>query len=136
MSQENVDTFQRAGEAWDADNLDAWLAELDPEAEWHAAIEQAFTGRRTTNRGHYGLRKAWDEYRNEAWGGFRMQVQEIRDLGDSVLILGQLDVAGRTTGIESNQEFGQLVTFRDGKILRSEDFLSHAEALEAAGLWE
>ena len=64
------------------------------------------------------------------------QIQEIRDLEESVLLLGHLDVAGRTTGIELSQEFGQLVTFRGGKILRSQDFLSHAEALEAAGLSE
>ena len=64
------------------------------------------------------------------------QIQEIRDLGESVLVLGHLDVSGRTAGIESRQEFGQLVTFRGGKILRTQDFLSHAEALEAAGLQE
>jgi ketosteroid isomerase-like protein len=136
MSQENLETLQRAQEAWNAEDLDGWLAELDPEAEWHTALEQALEGRGSTYGGHDGLRKAWDEYRSEAWGGLMNQIQEIRDLGESVLILGHLDVAGRTTGIESNQEFGQLVTFRDGKILRSEDFLSHAEALEAAGLSE
>ncbi len=136
MSEENLETLQRAQEAWNAEDLDGWLAELDPEAEWHTALEQALEGRGSTYRGHDGLRKAWDEYRSEAWGGLMNQIQEIRDLGESVLILGHLDVAGRTTGIESNQEFGQLVTFRDGKILRSEDFLSHAEALEAAGLSE
>ena len=136
MSEENLETLQRAQEAWNAENLDGWLAELDPEAEWHTALEQALEGRGRTYRGHDGLRKAWDEYRSETWGGLMNQIQEIRDLGESVLILGHLDVAGRTTGIESNQEFGQLVTFRDGKILRSEDFLSHAEALEAAGLSE
>ena len=136
MSEENLETLQRAQEAWNAENLDGWLAELDPEAEWHTALEQALEGRGSTYRGHDGLRKAWDEYRSEAWGGLMNQIEEIRDLGESVLILGHLDVAGRTTGIESNQEFGQLVTFRDGKILRSEDFLSHAEALEAAGLTE
>jgi ketosteroid isomerase-like protein len=136
MSEENLETLQRAQEAWNAEDLDGWLAELDPEAEWHTALEQALEGRGSTYRGHDGLRKAWDEYRSEAWGGLMNQIQEIRDLGESVLILGHLDVAGRTTGIESNQEFGQLVTFRGGKILRSEDFLSHAEALEAAGLRE
>ena len=136
MSQENLETLQRAQEAWNAEDLDGWLAELDPEAEWHTALEQALEGRGGIYRGHDGLRKAWDEYRSEAWGGLLNQIQEIRDLGESVLILGHLDVAGRTTGIESNQEFGQLVTFRDGKILRSEDFLSHAEALAAAGLSE
>jgi ketosteroid isomerase-like protein len=136
MSRENVETLQRAREAWDADDLNAFLAELDLEAEWHTALEQALEGRASTYRGHDGMRKAWSEYRGEAWGGFTSQIQEIRDLGESVLILGHLDLTGRTSGIEFNQEFGQLVTFRDGKILRSEDFLSHAEALEAVGLTE
>jgi ketosteroid isomerase-like protein len=136
VSKENLETLQRAQEAWNAEDLDAWLAELDPEAEWHTALEQALEGRASTYRGHDGLRKAWDEYRSEAWGGLMNQVQEIRDLGESVLVLGYLDVTGRTTGIESSQEFGQLVTFRGGKILRSQDFLTHAAALEAARLRE
>jgi ketosteroid isomerase-like protein len=136
MSLENLETLQRAQEAWNAEDLDAWLAELDPEAEWHTALEQALEGRASTYRGHDGLREAWAEYRGEAWGGLMNQIQEIRDLGESVLVLGHLDVTGRTTGIESSQEFGQLVTFRGGRILRSQDFLTHAEAFEAAGLSE
>jgi hypothetical protein len=31
-----------------------------------------------------------------------------------------------------SQEVGLLITFRGGKILRSRDFLGHAEAIEAA----
>ena len=136
MSEENVGTLQRAHQAWNADNLDAFLAEADPEVEWHTALEQALEGRASTYRGHDGVRQAWGEYRSQAWGGFMSQIQEIRDLGESVLLLGHLDASGRTYGVELSQEFGQLVTFRDGKILRTEDFLSHAEALEAAGLSE
>ena len=136
MSQENVATLQRARAAWDAHDLDAFLAEADPQVEWHTALERALEGSGSTYRGHEGVRKAWDEYRGEAWGGFTSQVQEIRDLGESVLLLGHLDVTGRTTGIELSQEFGQLVTFRGGKILRSRDFLSHTEALAVAGLSE
>jgi ketosteroid isomerase-like protein len=136
MSQENLETLQRAQEAWNTEDLDAWLAELDPEAEWHTALEQVVEGRGSTYRGHAGVRKAWDEYRSEAWGGLMNQIQEVRDLGESALVLGHLDVIGRTTGIEFGQEFAQLVTFRGGKILRTHDFLSHADALEAAGLRE
>src|SRR5215207_5469935 len=136
MSEENLETLQRAQEAWNADDLDAWLAEADPEVEWHTALEQALEGRGRTYRGHDGVRKAWDEYRSEAWGGLMNRIQEIRDLSDSVLVLGHLDVRGRTSGIESSQEFGQIVRFRGGKILRTDDFLSHVEALEAAGLRE
>ncbi len=106
MSQENVETLQRAQEAWNTENLDAWLAELDPEAEWHTALEQALEGRGGIYRGHDRLRAAWDEYRGQAWGGLMNQIEEIRDLGESVLVLGHLDVSGRTAGIESSQEFG------------------------------
>ncbi len=34
MSQENVETVQGANEAWNADDLHAFLAELDADIEW------------------------------------------------------------------------------------------------------
>jgi hypothetical protein len=61
------------------------LAELDPEVEWHPSIEPALEGGETTYRGLDGARKAWDEYRSGAWERLTIQVQEIRDLGESVL---------------------------------------------------
>ena len=136
MSQENVEAVQRAYEAWNADNLDALLAELDPEVEWHPSIEPALEGGETTYRGHDGARKAWDDYRGGAWERLTIRIQEIRDLGESVLVLSHIDLTARTTGIEFSQEIGQLITFRGGKAIRSQDFLSHADALEAAGLSE
>jgi hypothetical protein len=45
MSQENVETVQRAVEAWNADDLDAFLAELDADVEWHPAIEPGLEGK-------------------------------------------------------------------------------------------
>ena len=35
MSQENVEIVKRAVEAWNTDDLDALLAELDADVEWH-----------------------------------------------------------------------------------------------------
>ena len=136
MSQENVESVQRAVEAWNADDLDAFLAELDADVEWHPAIEPGLEGKATIYRGHDGARKAWREYRGEAWERLTNRPQEIRDLGESVLVLGQMDITARTTGIEFSQELGQLAEFRRGKIARVRDFLTHAEALEAAGLSE
>jgi ketosteroid isomerase-like protein len=136
MSQENVETIQRALEAWNADDLDAFLAELDPEVEWHPSIEPGLEGKATTYRGHDGARKAWREYRGEAWERLKSRPQEFRDLGGSVLMLGRIDFTARTTGIEFSQEIGELAEFREGKIVRVRDFPTHAEALEAAGLSE
>jgi ketosteroid isomerase-like protein len=123
-------------QAWNADDLDAFLAELDPEVEWHPSIEPALEGGKTTYRGHDGVRKAWDDYRGGAWERLTMRIQEIRDLGESVLVLGQADLTARTTGLEFTEEVGSLMTFRGGKAATVHDYLSHREALEAAGLSE
>jgi ketosteroid isomerase-like protein len=136
MSQENVEAVRRGLEAWNADDLDAFLAELDPEVVVHPAIEPALEGGETTYRGFDGMRRAWNDYRGGAWERLTVHVHEIRDLGESVLVLSHIDLAGRTTGIEFSQEIGQIITFRGGKVVHTQDFLSHAEALEAAGLQE
>ena len=134
MSQENVEAVRRLMEAWNADDFDACLAELDPEVEWHPSIEPALEGGETTFRGLDGARKAWDDYRGGAWERLAIRIYEMRDLGESVLVLGHIDLTARTTGIEFTEEVGSLMTFRGGKVITSQDFLSHAEALEAAGL--
>jgi len=136
MSQENVETVRRAAEAWNTDDLDAFLAALDPEVEWHPSIEPALEGGETIYRGHDGARKAWDDYRGGAWERLTVRIQEIRDLGESVLVLGHIDLTAQTTGIRFHEEVGQLGTFRHGKIATVQDYLSHREALEAAGLSE
>jgi ketosteroid isomerase-like protein len=134
MSQENVETVQRAVAAWNADDLDAFLAELDPDVEWHPSIEPGLEGQATTYEGHEGMRRAWAEYRGETFERLTLQVEEIRDLGDSVLVLGRFAVIGRTTHIEFDTEAGSFVTFCDGKIATTHDYLSHQRALNAAGL--
>src|SRR4051794_1881265 len=45
MSRANVESAQRAVEAWNADDLDAFLAELDADFEWHPAIEPGLEGK-------------------------------------------------------------------------------------------
>ena len=47
MSQEYVEAVRRAAKDWNTDDLDAFLAELDPEVEWHPSIEPALEGGET-----------------------------------------------------------------------------------------
>ena len=134
MSRENVQTVQRAVDAWNADDLDAFLSELDTDVEWHPAIEPGLEGKATIYRGPEGARTIWRQDRGDAWERLTNRPQELRDLGDSVLALGHLELTARTTGIEFRQEVGEVFDLRAGKIVRIRDFLTHAEALEAAGL--
>jgi ketosteroid isomerase-like protein len=134
MSQENVATVQRAVEAWNADDLDAFLAELAADVEWQPAIEPGLEGKAATYRGHDGARQIWRQDRGEAWGRLTNRPQEFVDLGESVLVLGHIDLTARVTGIEFSQEVGEIFDLRAGKIVRIRDFLTHAEAIEVAGL--
>jgi ketosteroid isomerase-like protein len=51
-----------------------------------------------------------------------------------VLVLGDLHMRGRESGIELDQPMGWLLTFRDGRLLRYEVYLDHLDARRAAGL--
>ena len=109
MSRENVEIARRAMDAWDRDDLEAFLAELDPDIEWHTAIEGTAEGAETAFRGHDGARQVWENYRGEVFGRIETWADELRDLGgDSVLRLGQLRVIGRSSGVEMESEFAMI----------------------------
>jgi len=126
VSRENVETFKRSAEAWNRGDLAAWIDLFDPEVEW-SALTEVF-------RGHEGVRQAWRSFKEHMQ--LRSRYIDVRDLGQSVLALGEIEGWGRATRLNMKTEMAQLVTFRSGKILSFRDFGSHAEALEAVGLEE
>lgn len=109
---------------------------FDPEFEWHTAIAQAFEGNDSVFRGPAGAREVWESYKGEAFQQLEARYDEFRDLGESVLALGEIEIIGQASQLEVTSELAQLLTFRGGKIASSRDFMSHAEGLEAAGLSE
>jgi ketosteroid isomerase-like protein len=56
MSKENVEAFKRGLEAGNRGDVDALLAELHPEIEWHSALHVLMGGQQTVFRGHDGVR--------------------------------------------------------------------------------
>ena len=59
---------------------------------------------------------------------------ELLDLGERVLAWGKVDVRARVSGIEVDVPMGSVFEFRDGKVVRWEDFGSKEKAMEALGL--
>jgi ketosteroid isomerase-like protein len=133
-SQANVEVVRRVLEAWQRQDFDAWLSGGDPVIEWHTVLERPVEGPESVYRGHDGMRRLWHFYRTEL-DSFEIEAQEIRDVGDDrVVLLGQFRWRGSTSGIASESPLGMVITVRGGKIVRSLDYLSHREALEAVGL--
>ena len=131
MSQENVEVFMRAWDAGDRRDVEALLAVLDVEVEWHAALPML--GGDAVYRGHDGVRSFLSEV-YEVLGDTRFEFPDIRDAGDQVVALGRFRGRGEASGVATETPFAYIVDFRNGKAIRVRSYLDHRDALEAAGL--
>jgi ketosteroid isomerase-like protein len=67
----------------------------------------------------------------------RFEPNELIDLGgDRLLTIGRMRGSGVGSGAPFDTEWANLVTISDGLVIRDQVFMSHHEALEAAGLSE
>jgi ketosteroid isomerase-like protein len=131
MSQENVELTKRLNSAFNRRDVEAAVALWDPDCVWSPA---EVILERPTYRGHAGVRQYYEDLAEFAEGA-HAELAELRDLGDQVLGLGRISMrfAG---GIELEEELGGLYKWRGGKCLEARVWLSHADAIEAAGLRE
>src|SRR5438876_1206523 len=133
MSEENVEIVKRAMLAFNRRDLEALTELLTEDFELFTAIIGAVEG--GSYRGADGL-ASYFEAVSDAWEEIRMLAGELRDLGDTVLVLGRLEGRGRGSGVEIDAPLGLVDDFRHGKISRVRAYLDHGEALRAAGLTE
>jgi ketosteroid isomerase-like protein len=127
MSEQNVELVRRSHEEWNRDRTVA----LDA---FHEDVE--FLPLRVATEGSYhGLAgiEAFVADTLEVFETFQLNY-EYRDLGERVLAWGTIHVRAKASGLETDVESGGLFEFRDGKIVRWEDFGSKRQALEAAGI--
>jgi ketosteroid isomerase-like protein len=135
MSQENVESFKRAVEAYNRRDVEALLEELDPEVEWHPAFEVLLGGEATVSRGHKGVRELLRDT-DETLAEIHIEFSEIQDLGDRVVAIGRLRTRGKESGAETESPVGTVAKFKAGRAILIRTYLDPREALEAAGLRE
>jgi ketosteroid isomerase-like protein len=145
VSQANVDLVQTLhSEVLHSDidvaqlvrNQDLWAARVEAVAAfYHTDVESVRLGLPDgrTHTGLDGLRNLWLEWL-APWTTYRMEAEDVIDLGDRVLVLAH--VFGRLEGSQAEVEntVASVWTLRDGKIARVEFYIDRAEALKAVGL--
>ncbi len=134
MSRENVEVVQRLVEAWNRGDRGGWLAGAHPEIEWSSAILRQVEGRDAITRGRAAMEAFWDEW--HALWNLTVDASEVRDLGDTVLLLAEMRTEGKASGAAVERSIGYVFEFEDGLIRRANAYLSPVEALEAVGLRE
>jgi ketosteroid isomerase-like protein len=135
MSRENVEAFERAIEAYNRRDIDAFLEPIDPEVELPGALQALLESEAKAYRGYEGVRQ-WVRDIDEALANIRLELPEIHDLGDRLVAIGRLSARGQASGAETESPFGCVVEWKNGKATRVVSFLDRKEALEAAGLRE
>ena len=135
MSEENVEIVRRLIDAWNRGDVDAWLELIHPDGEWSSAILRQVEGDEAASyRGRVELRRFWDEF-HEVWA-LTVEPSEIRDLGETVIVIAGMHTRGSGSGVDLDREVGYVMEFEDGFVRRSRAYVSAEAALEAAGLSE
>jgi ketosteroid isomerase-like protein len=132
VSEENVEVVRQIHEVWNTGDLDAWLELLNPDIDWVAAREDPDAA---THRGREGVREYVQQW-IDAVGFLRVEPLEYVDAGDRVVAFVRFIGQGAVSGVPVNVEQAQVVTIKERKVERVEEYFDRAEALEAAGLSE
>jgi ketosteroid isomerase-like protein len=129
-----VDTAKQAIAAQNRGDDDAFAELTTSHYESWPAVPGIVEGTEAAvYRGREGIERASVEIA-AAWADHRVVAEEVRDLGDRVLVLGHTRGRGLGSGVPVRAPWGCILDFSDGKISRSRGFLDHGEALRAAGL--
>jgi ketosteroid isomerase-like protein len=132
MSEENVELVKRMYDAYRARDAEKALSYFAPDV-----LVDASTLRPDIGEGHgrehvAAVVTSW----TEPWEDWHEENEEIRDLGDAVLVISLQRGRGKGSGIEIESRFTLLYEVRDGQITAMRMYGSTSDALEAAGLSE
>jgi ketosteroid isomerase-like protein len=133
VSKEIVEVAKRSIDAYNRRDLCAYDEIWTPDYQSLPAMAGALDSK--SFEGRSGIEAYFADV-DSAWEEFLLLPDDVRDLGECVLILGRSQGRGRVSGVEVVAEWGLLCDFRDGRISRARAFLNHDEALKAVGLEE
>ena len=129
MSQRDIEILRESFEAFEREGVEALLAYIDPEFE--VTVPPNVSVEPDTYRGHDGVRRYFESF-YEVMDEVHLLTYDYIPVGDRVVAVGALKARGRETGIEAEIPTFTVCTFRDGKILGFELFVTLDEAMEAA----
>ena len=137
MSQGNVEIVRRLYELTAQGRLSDTLHLYDPEVEYVRILspEDAGIGLTESAHGVDAMVRAAFEW-IQTFDVLRVEAERFVEIGDSVLIFVRHTGTAKVSGLPIDEEFADLMTLRDGRIIRCVQYRDRAQALEAVGLSE
>jgi ketosteroid isomerase-like protein len=118
VSQENVEVVRQVHAAFGRGDLEAFLSCWQPDAKYRAAITQTVEGEAGDFHGHNGLRRWWRDL-HDLYDDLHTNLLEMRELGDRVLVVFEIEGRGRGSGMTRIETLAQVVSLRNASSRRS-----------------
>jgi ketosteroid isomerase-like protein len=128
MSKEQLELVRRAFDAYSRGDPEALVALCDPQFEMHLT---GVAGEAVRYAGADGIHEMCRDMA-ESWCAFAVEIEEVHDLDDRVLVIGEHRTRGRVSGIDVAARRGWLLELRDGSLIRLRSFRDPEEARRQA----
>jgi ketosteroid isomerase-like protein len=133
MSERNVDLHRRNMDAYNARDIEAWIALADPQIEFHSTFA-AVGG--AVYHGHDGLRRYFRDIDN-VWGAeTRLEAEAFFDLGENTLVFQVLHGRGRNSGAQVAMPVALVVRWRNEMAVYMKGYARRLDALRDLGVSE
>jgi ketosteroid isomerase-like protein len=130
----DIDLVKSAFDAWNRGDLEAFADHAAEDVAWLEVSGRPEGG--TSERLGRDRMRASLESLFEAWESYRLEPEQIHDLGKRVLAIVREVARGRTSGVEVDSLWGYLITVEGGQIQRIEAYRDADRALRIARLGE
>jgi ketosteroid isomerase-like protein len=133
MSERNVELQSCLLKAYNARDLEGFLALCDPTIEFVSAFAAVGGG---VFHGHDGLRGWWQGDVDRVWGESRLQPEAYFDLGEQTLVFYTVHGRGRRSGAEVAMPVALAARWRDGLVVHAKAYAHRKDALRDLGVSE
>jgi len=126
LSQQNVDIVQGMYNAFATGDIPTILAALDPQVEWWEAENFIYDDGNPYVGPEAVLQGVFMRIGTE-WEGFAVTPKEVLDAGDTAIGHGYYSGTYKKTGKHAKAQFAHFFTFRDGKVVRFQQYTDTAQ---------
>jgi ketosteroid isomerase-like protein len=130
MAAGDLENIRKGLEAFNRRDAAAVMETCHPDVEL-VPVRAVFEG--ISYHGEEGLRQFFEDM-DEEWTDMRADLDELREAGDQVVVLGRFRAKGKASGVEVDWPTAWVCDMRDGKTVRLQAYTDQAEALRVAGL--
>jgi uncharacterized protein (TIGR02246 family) len=126
VSEADVQLVRAVFDAINRRDVQAVLDAYHPDADMSTLTSELVQGK--SYSGHTGIREYFSSFA-DVWDELHLEPEEVRDLGDRILVVGRWSSRGKESGAEVESPAAWIFAVRDGRIVFSRAYRDAEEAL-------